>query len=89
VNQLSRIRYQPKSSTTFVTFNCLEHLPNPSEHLRGISRTVRLGGCVLISMCNADALAARVVGKWLAMYRVPYHASIPSKRGLESEERRS
>jgi SAM-dependent methyltransferase len=78
-----------ESFDNIVSFNCLEHIPNPSEQLRGISRTVRLGGCVLIGTCNADALAACVVGKWLAMYRVPDHVSIPSKRGLESEERRS
>jgi SAM-dependent methyltransferase len=78
-----------ESFDNIVSFNCLEHIPNPAEHLRGISRAVRPGGCVLISTCNADALAARVVGKWWAMYRVPDHVSIPSKRGLESLGRRA
>jgi SAM-dependent methyltransferase len=71
-----------ESFDNIVSFNCLEHIPNPAEHLRGMSRTVRPGGCVLISTCNADALAARVVGKWWAMYRVPDHVSIPSRRSL-------
>lgn len=72
-----------ESFDNIVSFNCLEHIPNPSDHVRGMSRTVRPGGCVLISTCNADSLAARVAGKWWAMYRVPDHVSIASKRSLE------
>jgi SAM-dependent methyltransferase len=72
-----------ESFDNIVSFNCLEHIPNPTEHLRGIARAVRPGGCVLISTCNADALAARVAGKWWAMYRVPDHVSIPSRRSLD------
>ena len=30
-----------ESFDNIVNFNCLEHIPNPAEHLRGMSRTVR------------------------------------------------
>jgi len=65
-----------------VSFNCLEHVPDPGTHLKAIERVLRPGGRVLISTCNADSLVPRLVGKWWSMYAVPDHFAVPSKRSM-------
>lgn len=52
-----------------ITFwDVLEHLPNPSEHVREASRRLRPGGVMAISMPNVRGTTSRLLGR-----RWPYY----------------
>ena len=70
------------SQDNVVSFNCLEHIPNVRAHVAAVARVLVPGGRFFISTCNANALAARIVGKWWSMYATEDHVCIPTATSL-------
>lgn len=75
-------RLPENSFDNVVSFNCLEHIPQPTPHLAAALRVLRPGGRLLVSTANADALVPRIVGRYWSMFRPPDHVSIPSSESL-------
>ena len=70
------------SQDNVVSFNCLEHIPNVRAHVAAVARVLVPGGRFFISTCNANALAARMTGKWWSMYGTEDHVCIPTATSL-------
>jgi len=65
-----------------ISFNCIEHTPDPMAHVAAAYRVVRPGGIYLVSTCNGASLLRRVTGRYWAMFKPPDHVSIPTPRSL-------
>jgi len=70
------------SQENVLSFNCLEHIRDVRAHVTAVARVLVPGGRFLISTCNANALAARMVGKWWSMYGTEDHVCIPTTTSL-------
>ncbi len=63
-------------------FNCLEHITDVRAHMAAVARVLVPGGRFFVSTCNANALAARIVGRWWSMYGTEDHVCIPTATSL-------
>lgn len=61
-----------------VSFNCIEHILEPVEHMKAVRRVLRPGGIFLFSTCNADCVVQKLFGGFLSMFKPPDHVSIGS-----------
>ena len=68
----------------FVTMNqVIEHVPNINESFAAISKTLKSGGCCVMSTPNANGWGARLFGrKWLN-WHAPYHQHFLSKKSIQ------
>lgn len=58
----------------YVTLNqVIEHVTDPLQTLRGISRVLKPGGMAILSTPNAAGWGARVFGKYWLNWHAPYH----------------
>jgi SAM-dependent methyltransferase len=71
-----------ESQDNVVSFNCLEHITDIRAHVLAVARVLAPGGRFFVSTCNANALAARIVGRWWSMYGTEDHVCIPTATGL-------
>lgn len=72
----------PETFDNCVSFNCLEHIYDPASHFAAVFRVLKPGGRFLISTCNADALVARLVGRYWSTFKPADHVSVPSPKSL-------
>lgn len=70
------------SFDNIVSFNVLEHLPDPLEHLNSIGRMLKPNGRCIISTANASCSVAKIFGRWWAMFKPADHISLPTAESL-------
>lgn len=63
-----------------VAMEVLEHAEDPSAMLAGIKALVRPGGCIYLSMPNADGIDLASPAREMHAIHQPYHRHIPSLR---------
>jgi SAM-dependent methyltransferase len=73
----------------------LEHVPDPVEVLRGLTKVLKPGGYAIISLPNSNGWGVRVFGKKWVSWHAPYHIQhfspesmkiAAEKAGLKIEE---
>lgn len=67
-----------------VSFNCLEHIADPTAHVGAVERVLKPGGRFLVSTCNADCLVERIAGRYWSMIKEVTHFSIPAPESLRA-----
>ena len=70
---LREASYPPDSFDVVSLFEVLEHLPDVLGHLREISRLLKPGGLICLSVPNFASLERVVFGRWWAGLDVPRH----------------
>jgi SAM-dependent methyltransferase len=70
------------SFDNIVSFNFLEHLPDPLEHLNSIRQMLKPTGRCIISTANGGCSVSRILGRWWAMFKPADHISIPTAESL-------
>lgn len=68
----------------FVTMDqVIEHIHDPIEMLRGISRVLRQGGTVILSTPNAEGWGAKLFGKYWINWHTPYHLQFFTRQSMQ------
>lgn len=71
------------SSFDYVTMNqVIEHVTDPLQTLRGISRVLKPGGQAILSTPNSHSLAAKLFGRRWAHWHAPYHLQFFTTRSM-------
>ena len=68
----------------YVTMNqVVEHVTDPLAVLKGVSRILKPGGRVVLTMPNANGVSARLFGKKWVNWHAPYHLQFFSRKSMQ------
>ena len=79
---IEKNKLSPESFDNVVSFNCLEHIPDPSAHFKAVFRVLKPSGLFLVITQNSGSLLARFAGRYWAMFKPLDHLSLPSPLSL-------
>jgi len=82
VGEIDESRYPPHSFDLITLWHVLEHLPQPLETIKKVTRLLKKGGILAISTPNIDSLQAKMGGSRWFHLDPPRHLYLYSPRTL-------